>query len=275
MDVYQTIVLGMVQGLTEFLPVSSSGHLVLLQSLFGFKEPELFLDICLHLGTLLAVCVFLWRDLLSIFKTLSFLWRSPASWHLKELYDRAPAFRLLVLVAVSTLITTAVALIFKDQFEAMFSSTRMVAAAFMLTGLILWGTRLASQKQNGLANMGFLHAAIIGLAQGVAIAPGISRSGTTISCGLYLGMERGLAARFSFLLSIPAILGAAILKFDAAQIHGQAVPILAGTLVSAVTGFAALKVLVRLVLGGRLWVFAPYCCILGLVALAGSLARLL
>ena len=275
MHIYQTAILGVVQGLTEFLPVSSSGHLVLMQNLLGFQEPELFLDICLHLGTLLAVCIFLWRDLVSIFNTLSFLKHSPASWNLKDLYDRTPAFRMLILVAVSTVITTAVALVFKHQFEAMFSSIRAVAVALIVTGVILWGTRMVSQNGCSLMEIGFFRAIIIGLAQGLSIAPGISRSGTTISCGLYMGMKRDLSARFSFLLSIPAILGAAILKFDAAQMHGQTVPILVGTLVAAVTGFIALKILMRLVLGGRLWVFAPYCWILGLSILAGSLMKLL
>jgi undecaprenyl-diphosphatase len=273
MELYQTTLLGIVQGLTEFLPVSSSAHLVFLQRLLGFREPELFLDISLHLGTLIAVAVFLRKELFSILKALSFLKGSPASWKLLDRYKQELPFRLLVLVVVSTFVTTVLALLFKDQLEAAFSSLEVVAVSLMITGFIIWGTRSASRKQYELREMGFFKAAVIGLAQAVAITPGISRSGSTIACGLYLGMERGLAARFSFLLSIPAILGAAILQFDMGQINGQFAPIAVGVCVSALTGFVALKVLVRLVLGGRLWVFAPYCWALGLTVLAGTLAK--
>jgi undecaprenyl-diphosphatase len=258
----QAAFLGVVQGLTEFLPVSSSGHLVLAQNLLGLKEPELLFDVAVHVGTLLAVLVVFRAD---IYAMLRGLWARDS--------EARQGRRLLLLVVAGSVPTALIGLIFKDTFEALFASTLAVGLALLVTGLLLTATRFAPRAMRGLEQTGWGRAVIIGLAQGLAITPGISRSGATISAGLLLGLERELTARFSFVLSIPAILGALALQIkDLGPAAGTpATPLLVGAVVAAITGYAALKVLIKLVKGGRLHWFAYYCWALGLTALAWSL----
>jgi undecaprenyl-diphosphatase len=262
--------LGVVQGLTEFLPISSSGHLVLFQQLLGFKEPELFFDICLHVGTLVAVCAVFLREIRSILSTML---RIPAlvrdAGGLKPLYRTNPDVRMIVLIAWGTLPTAGLGLLFHEIADRLFASLAIVGVMLLITGTLLWFTRNLGLTGRRLERVNFKDAVLIGLVQGLAIIPGISRSGSTISAALYLGVDRDIAGRYSFLLSIPAIIGATILSFDAAMSPSSIsiAAILLGTLSAAAVGYLALKLLLKLVRGGQLFRFAPYCWALGFIAL--------
>jgi undecaprenyl-diphosphatase len=198
MSIISAIILGIVQGLTEFLPVSSSGHLVLMQKIFGITAPAMFFDTMLHLGTLLAVFVVLWKDIWEI---------------LKRIIQPLTGFLIL-----ATIPTVFFALFFGDRIEHAFESGQFLGICFLLTSVFLFFSETVSKRANagiGLRkaeDMNWQDAVFIGLMQAVAIAPGISRSGATISGALSRRLNRDFAARFSFLLSIPAILGAVVLQ---------------------------------------------------------------
>lgn len=261
MSPVEAAVLGIVQGLTEFLPVSSSGHLVLGQRLLGVQEPSLLFDVAVHVGTLIAVLAVFRQDL----------------WEMAQgLWQRGPegrrGRRLIWLVAVGSVPTAIIGLVFKDHFEAMFSSTLTVGISLLITGSLLMVTGIVPVGRRGTERTGAGRALIIGIAQGTAITPGISRSGATIATALLLGVDRKLAALYSFLLSIPAILGALALQLrDVGSSPASPWGILVlGGAVAGVTGYAALRILLRVVQAGRLHWFAPYCWALGLAALAWS-----
>lgn len=257
-DSFQALWLGVIQGLTEFLPVSSSGHLVLAQKLLGLQEPELLFDVSVHVGTLLAVVIYFWPDLWSMARGL---------WARDQ--EGRQGRRLLWLVVAGSVPTALLGLFLKDWFEAMFASTAAVGVALLITGGLLLATRWVPRGDRGLERTGTGRALLVGLAQGLAITPGISRSGSTISVGLMLGLERRLAAHFSFVLSVPAIMGALLLQLlhlDATRQVNLA-PLLVGAAASAVTGYLALRFLLRVVQRGKLHLFAPYCLLLGIAAL--------
>lgn len=258
----QAVWLGILQGLTEFLPVSSSGHLVLGQRLMGLKEPELMFDVAVHVGTLCAVLLFFRQDIWSMVRGL---WaRDPQG---------RKGRRLLWLVVAGSIPTAVMGLLLKDTFESMFASLLAVGIALLVTGGLLMLTRLAPAGGRRLERTGAGRAFLVGVAQGMAITPGISRSGATISTGLLLGMDRKLAAHFSFVLSIPAILGALVLQLkDLAP--GAPVnlgPLFIGATAAALSGYLALWLLMGLVQRGKLHWFAPYCLALGLAAIAWHL----
>ncbi len=265
MDAFQAAFLGAVQGLTEFLPVSSSGHLVIMQHLFGLKEPMLLFDVTLHVGTLSAVFILLRREILAMLKELI---------RLPDLFQSAarnqalgrPGFRMMLLIVAGSAPTGLIGLLFKDFFESLFASTLAVGFALLGTGTILFAAGRARPEGRTLDRFRFTDALVIGFTQGLAIIPGLSRSGTTIGTGLLLGIERDLAARFSFLLSIPAILGALFLELRHAPFEGlDPLPFAAGFLASLIVGLLALAWLLRLVKQGRLTWFSYYCWTLGAV----------
>ncbi len=265
----EAVILGVVQGLTEFLPVSSSGHLVLFQNLFGLMEPELLFDICVHVGTLAAVLAVFHKDILQLLKTLfgvPVLIRSAGG--IRALFDTHREFRLMVMIVLGCIPTALLGVIFAKMAEQLFGAVWLVGVALMVTGTFLWFTRRRKASGRPVKEMRIKDAFVIGLVQGLAIIPGISRSGATISAALYLGIDRELAGRFSFLLAIPAILGALVLGLDGEVFH-TAVPagmILAGSLVSAVVGYAALVILLKMVKKGQLHRFSVYCWLVGIVA---------
>ena len=270
----EAILLGVVQGLTEFLPVSSSGHLVLFQHWLGWTEPELLFDISLHVGTLIAVVVVFSRDLAALVKTL---FQLPDLMHsaggFRQLLAVNTEARLMAMIIVGSVPTAILGLLFAHVAEQLFASVTTVGITLLITGTFLWFTR--RQKGPGLVvtGMGWRHGLLIGLVQGLAIIPGISRSGSTIAAALYLGIDRQTAFRFSFLLSLPAIVGAFVLGLDGEAFTGS-MPvglILAGSLAAAVVGYIALKILLHMVISGWLYRFAPYCWIVGAVALIVSI----
>ena len=260
----QAIFLGVVQGLTEFFPVSSSGHLVFFQSLFGIDEPPIFFDIMLHVGTLLAVVVYLRREILQIIQGVGAA--------LQGKNEGRDGLRMFLWMVVASIPTGLMGIVLKDWFESVFSQPRFVGMMLLVTGLILWLTRWIKGGGKDIRKMCWLDALLIGIAQGVAIIPGISRSGSTISAGLFLGLDRVLAGKFSFLLSIPAILGAALLGSRKIGSAGDVGVILMGTGVACLVGYFSLKILMKIISIGKVSHFSYYCWAMGLLMLllAGS-----
>jgi len=257
MDVWsQSIVLGVVQGLTEFLPVSSSGHLVLLQHFLGFKGNNLLFDLLVHMATLLAVVVYFWRDLMALARSLM-------DGEARE--DR----RLLFYIGVATVVTGTIGLAFKDTLETLFYSPRLVVFTLAVTGLVLFLADRLSHGEKSMYGFGWFSSALVGLAQGVAIVPGISRSGSTVSAALLLGMDREQAGRFSFLIAIPAIAGAFVLEVKGVKSlpHTALGPYLAGMVAAFLVGLASIKVFLKAITSQRLTWFAYYCWGVALVSL--------
>ena len=252
------LLLGLLQGFTEFLPISSSGHLVLAQSFIpGFTQPGVLFDTTLHLGTLVAVCIYFWKDLWAMLLSLF----SPDT---KEARDSR---RLLWLLIVGSVPTAVIGLLFRKQFEAMFNDIYGVGEWFIITGILLFLTDRITTRGRDLPAMGVFDALVIGVAQSLAIIPALSRSGSTIAAGVFLGLERSLLVRYSFLLSIPAVAGAFVLevvthRHEAAQgfdplVYGV------GTLAALVVGYWSIAVLLNMTRSRRLSVFAYYCWVIG------------
>ena len=269
MDAASSIILGIVQGLTEFLPVSSSGHLVLFQNLLGFKEPELLLDCSLHLGTLLAVCLYLRHDLKSILmetKQFSSGFKEPRG--TKKFLSENPHASLALMALIGTLPTLLIGLLFRSTLESLFGSVNWVGMMLVVTGLVLAITKLIPEDHCRREKVVIVAALAVGAAQGLALIPGISRSGVTIVCGLVCGLKRELAARFSFLLAIPAIIGATVVQLNAEALGRVGLlPLSLGFVAAALVGLIALKILMGMVRRGNLFWFAPYCVALGLLIL--------
>ncbi len=274
MKALETIFLGFIQGLTEFLPVSSSGHLVVFQNLIGLKEPELLLDSSLHLGTLLAVFIYfrsdiglmvkeIWQLLTQRMKRLRGFGRSDPGVSSKKQYDY-----LVWWVIIGSVPTGIIGLVFRESLEGLFGSVSTVGVMLIVTGIIVGLTRLMPEGYGTRTRIGFTVALAVGTAQGLAIIPGISRSGATIVCGLLFGLDRELAGRFSFLLAIPAIIAALAVQINVEALARVGfVPLLFGFLTSALVGLVALKLLMGMVKKGHLYYFAPYCWAVGLLIL--------
>ncbi len=271
MDILIAAALGTVQGLTEFLPVSSSGHLVLFQHLFGLTEPELFFDICVHAGTLVAICMVFYREIFSIFSVLFRLPRlTREEGGLGAVFGRHPSFRMAVLIVAGSVPTGLLGLFFHDMADRIFGSLLLVGLMLVCTGTLLWLTRRCATAGRPLERMGIKDALVIGFVQGLAILPGISRSGATISAALLLGVDRETAGRYSFLLSVPAIVGATVLGVASGlpEKSGASVSALVlGFLAATLVGYFALRILLRIIKHGRFSAFSPYCWTVGVFAL--------
>jgi len=262
-------VLGIVQGLTEFLPVSSSGHLVIAQTFFGI-EPSLPFIVLLHLATLLAVCIYFWNDILVLLR--SFFIGLYTIISLKEpfrnIYYSNTFFKTACLIIVGTAFTGTIALTFKDVFEGFFSSIFAVGSFLILTGAIIFlaewigkGRRLAVQST-------ILDGIIIGIAQGLAVAPGLSRAGTTVSAALSRDLDRKFAAKFSFLLSIPAILAAGLLEAKELIKIGSNpegfTPLILGFIAAVISGYLAIKIFMTMIERMSIRIFAFYAIAAGI-----------
>jgi undecaprenyl-diphosphatase len=285
MDFLKAILLGVLQGATEFLPISSSAHLVAAQALLrqpptGTDVPtapeELVLAVALHFGTLLAILVVFRRELLRLVADgLTGAAVVAQGRGLAAARERAPMFYLALAIVVGTIPAGVVGLLFEDAFDAAFKNLTAAGAFLICTGLLLLASRLARPPRTDAVTpaKGFL----IGLAQAAALLPGISRSGSTIVAGYFTGLERDAAARFSFLLAVPALLGAAILKscdlFDGATGGVSLGAVACGTLAAALVGGACLVALLKVVARGRLHWFAAYCLPVGALMLVAGLLR--
>ncbi|MTI60652.1 MAG: undecaprenyl-diphosphate phosphatase [Firmicutes bacterium] len=257
MNLINVVIIGIVQGITEFLPISSSGHLVVLQNLFGINEGQLTLDIFLHIGTVIPILIIYWQEVKDI------------------LLLKKEKRRLSYLIIVGIIPTGLMGFFLKDFFAGLFSSVLNVGFMLLITGLFLYLVEKFAVSRKGLADMKEHNAVIIGIAQGLAIIPGISRSGTTITASIFQGLDRESAAKYSFLVSIPVILGAGMLELKELLDNGFAgtnwALIITGAVVAAVTGYLAIKYLLHVLKKGSLIVFAYYCWILGvlIIILAG------
>ncbi|MEZ4272311.1 MAG: undecaprenyl-diphosphate phosphatase [Myxococcota bacterium] len=267
MTLWHAIVLGFVQGLTEFLPVSSSGHLVLAGALLGLSEGHLAFDVIVHVATLVATVVY-YRNSLRCMAgdTVKAVLQYRSGRSLQEVLYMYPEARLVGLIALGSIPTALIGLVFKDHLEALFSEPRSAAGMLLVTAALLLLTRWCPRGRKTLSQFHWSYALLIGLIQGVAIVPGICRSGSTIAMALLLGLERELAARYSFLLALPAVLGALLLQMRdgaAFEVVGQSA-LVSGFVMAAITGLFALALLVRLVRSGRFHYFALYLVPVGL-----------
>ncbi len=276
MTLLQAFILGIVQGLTEFLPISSSGHLVIGQHLFGLRHADLAFDVSVHVGTLGAVVIYFRRDIRALLLSL-LRWRSSAPQACMSADRPDIDARLAVLIFWGSIPTALIGLVLKRYEATLFASPQIAGAMLIVTGCILYLTRrpqISAQNDPGsMRPMGAItlrDSLLMGIVQGFAVMPGISRSGTTIAAGLFTGLAPQAAARFSFLLSIPAVAGAALLVLTDALAQGQVkpAPCLVGGLTALVVGYAALAILVYLIGRGKLFTFAPYCWMAGIAAIA-------
>ncbi|MDD5089171.1 MAG: undecaprenyl-diphosphate phosphatase [bacterium] len=249
MNFLESVFLGIVQGITEFLPISSSGHLVLWQYLLGLQEPMVAFDVLLHVGTLIAVMAFYRRELGEMIISVIQPSRAPAG------------RRLLLLIVVASVPTALIAFSFQDFLESLFQSPAAVGFFWILTAGLLFGAGRLTETTKTIAEMTLTDALLIGLFQGIAILPGVSRSGATLVMGMMCGLHPKEAARFSFLIFIPAILGATALQMGdfGSVLPAERWPYLAGALTAAAVSYAAIWVLIRLLQRRVIQPFAWYC----------------
>ena len=248
MTVSDAILLGIVQGLTEFLPVSSSGHLAVLQYLLGLQQPMLGFDVLLHVGSLLAILVYFRKQIADLFLSVFDPSREPGG------------RRLIGMVVLASIPTAVVGLFFKDFVETQFGSPMAIAMFWLLTSALLFGVTKMMQGSKQLRDITLSDALLIGLFQGIAVLPGVSRSGATIAMGIICGLHPRVSANFSFLLAIPAIAGAILLqRHDFATLNGaEGTAAIIGTLVSAAVSYAAIWFLMKLLQRRVLQPFAWY-----------------
>ena len=249
---FQAVVLGLIQGLTEFLPVSSSGHLVIAQSLLGIESHVILFDVFVHVGTLVAVMAVFWQDI----------------WQLL----RRPFCKLTACLIIACIPAAIMCFCLNDLFKALFSSVIAVAIALIITGILLYFSDRLNGKRT-LAEMNYLDALLIGIFQGVAIIPGLSRSGSTIFGALTRGLKRSEAARFSFLISIPVIFGALLKELLDASGEGSLVvtwTYFVGAAVAALVGYLAIRAFLRILEKKTLRYFSYYCWALAFVVIVAN-----
>ena len=269
MTVFTSFLLGLIQGVAEFLPISSSGHLAIAQNLLNLQaEIPAFFDVLLHLGTLLAVFVAYWQDIKDM--VVEFFCGIGDLVHHSTPTPVPPARRLILLIILGTLPLFAV-LPIKDKVQGLSDNMIFIGAALIVTGFLLFASDMMRKGRKTERNATWLDVLIVGAGQAIATMPGISRSGMTISAGCFTGFERKFAVRFSFLLSIPAVLGANILSLkDAAEagIVWSEVPVyLVGVVTAAVVGYLCIRLLKMIADKGRFGAFAYYCWAVGLLTL--------
>lgn len=271
MTITEGILLGLIQGLAEFLPISSSGHLAILQHIFGIEGDQvLTFAVLLHLGTLFSlIAVYykeLWDLILELLATIKDLLTG------KGLRMQGNETRTMgVMIIVATIPTAIIGLLLNDFFSGLYNSLASIGVALILTGTVLWIVERLKPGNKSLENMKIRDALLVGIFQSIAIAPGISRSGATIVGSLSAGLNRPLAVKFAFLISIPSIIGAAVLEAPEALAHGietsYILPILSGIIVAAVSGYIAIKTMIRLMSNKKLHIFSYYTWVVGALVL--------
>lgn len=278
MTYLSSVLMGALQGVAEFLPISSSGHLALFQHFFqveNYEETQMFFSVLLHLGTLISVFIYYWRDVLDLirefFLGLAALFSKRRE---KEVQTPPPARRLVMLIIVATLPLFLI-LPVKKVVEGAMNNVHFVSIALLVTGFILYFSDRMARGRKTAKTATVLDAVLVGAAQALGTLPGISRSGITISAGMLRGFERAFAVRFSFLMSMPAVLGANILTLkdvaEAGTFNMELLPIyLVGTAVAAVVGYFAIRLVNLLADRGKFGAFAWYCWIAGVVSLVAG-----
>ena len=271
MSIWNAIILGLVQGITEFLPISSSGHLSILNNLFDLTstdEGHMLFDVLLHLGTLASICVVYWQDIVQMFnEVLGFVNVGPLAGQRQRHYPGARMFIMIVMATLPLFLILPV----KSMLETLYYHNIFIGIALVLTGCMLYVSDKMTPGKKTERNMTVLDALIIGLCQCVAVVPGLSRSGTTITAGIATGLRRDFAVKFSFLMSLPAVLGANILSIvDAVQegIEWSNVPAyLVGMAVALVAGIASINLLRYISSKGKFGGFAYYCWVIGVLSI--------
>ncbi|ASS40741.1 hypothetical protein AXF21_01580 [Eubacterium minutum ATCC 700079] len=272
MGYIESIVLGLVQGLTEFLPVSSSGHLALLQHFFGVRSDSVMIfTVMLHVGTLVSVFIMYRSDIWILIKELFLTIKDLFTGKGLRLQER-PMRKLGVMIIVATIPTTVMGLGLNKFFEALNTNIPAIGIAWIVTGFLLFFADRTGDGNRNIEKMNFRNGVFIGVMQGIAICPGISRSGSTMVGGLLTGLEREFAVKFAFLISIPTILGAAVLEIPqalnaTASGSMEIGPMLAGIVVAAVSGVLAIKAMIKVVVAQKLKYFSYYVWALGIFAI--------
>jgi undecaprenyl-diphosphatase len=277
MPIYQAIVLAIVQGLTEFLPVSSTAHLWLVPWLLGWKDPGLTFDVALHAGTLLAVLAYFWRYWVEMATLAVGLGGggaaapNPGATSHSARSDLRQNPRLLWYLVIATIPAALAGWRFEHAAEEQLRSPIIVGVALIVIGLFMWAGDWLGKRERDLGHVGFLDSFLVGVAQALAVIPGVSRSGVTMTAGLFRRMKRETAARFSFLLSTPIIAGAALKKAleirHAGLPHDMRLPFLGGAIISAVVGYLVIAVLIRYLERRTFKVFVVYRVVLGMILL--------
>jgi len=261
MSVFEAIVYGIVQGLGEFLPISSSAHLIVVPWLFGWKDPGLAFDVALHLGTLAAVIFFFWKD-----------WINLLIAGMKGL--KTQEGKLFWFLVAATIPGALIGKLLEEQAESIFRNPALIGFMLIIMGAIMYYADRTRKSDIDLENIGFGRSFSIGLSQAVAIIPGVSRSGITMSAGRLLGLTRESAARFSFLLSTPIILGAGLLKVkDLVETKVEMMPFIVGILTSAIVGFLSIKFLLDYLKNKGFNIFVVYRLVFGLILIGVYFVR--
>ena len=238
----QAIILGIIQGITEWFPISSSGHLALIQNIFNLQVPIVY-DILLHLGTALVILIKFRKDILNIIL-------------LKEK-------KLLTFIIIGSIATAIIGFTCRDLFKSFFYNLTIIGIAFLITGILLTLTKNKTTNKN----LNYKSSFLIGLAQGFALIPGISRSGSTISVGILKNINKNQLIKYSFILSLPAVLGAVIFEINNINITNNLTPILVGALISLIVGYISLTLVIKIIKKGNFNKFSYYCFIIGIITL--------
>ena len=280
MTYLMSIFMGLIQGVAEFLPISSSGHLALFQAYFGMEDVEgqhMLFTVLLHFGTLISVCVVYWRDIVEMIREF-FLGIAALCGRKDTGVTPPPARRLVMLIIIATL-PLFVMVLLKDAIESLFANPILVSCALIATGFVLFFSDRMARGRKTAKNATVADALIVGCGQALAVIPGLSRSGTTISVGMMRGFDRSFAVRFSFLMSLPAILGANVLELKSAVESGfdtAELPMyLVGVAVAAVVGYFAIRLVKTLSHQGKFGRFAYYCWAVGLGSLIAGIVKTL
>lgn len=276
MDIIQAIILGIVQGATEFLPISSSAHLVIVSYLIGVNYSDLAFDTLLHIATLVAVIGYFRVEVVDILKGFFSSLLDIPQGTFSDGIKNDPIKRLSWFIIIGSIPAGLMGVFFKDFFEGLFNNLPAVGSLLIVTGFILWGSEIIYgrfSRKRVFDNMNLADVLLVGFAQGCAIMPGISRSGATIATGLSLGFEREFMARYSFLLSIPAIFGASLvqLKDIMGGFHFETQSFTLGFIAATVSGYLAIKYFLKFIKTKNLVLFSWYCWIIGGLTLLISL----
>ncbi len=278
MNYLMSIIMGAIQGVAEFLPISSSGHLALFQAFFGMEDVEsshMFFSVLLHFGTFISVCIVYRKDVVDMIR--EFFGGIAALFSRGGAREKIPEARRLVMLIIVATLPLFVMVFLKDYVAVLFESTIAVSLALIATGFILYFSDRLAKGRKTERNATVADAVVIGVAQAIAVIPGLSRSGTTISAGMLRGFDRSFAVRFSFLMSLPAVLGANILELkDAVEVgfDTSLLPVyLVGVIVAGVVGYFSIRLVKSLADQGKFGRFAYYCWAVGGISLVASIIK--
>ena len=265
MDILQGIIIGIVQGLTEFLPISSSAHLIFIQELLGAEEANLAFDILLHFGTLIAVVGYFYKDVIEMIKAFISSVADIFRGKFKQGFKDDNYKKLAWIVIIGTIPVGAAGILFNGPIEAAFKSVTIPALFLLVTGVLLYTSQRINVGNRNIEKTGIKDSIIVGIGQAFALIPGLSRSGTTIASGLFLGFDKEFAAKYSFLLAIPAILGATLVHINdiGTGLDANITAYAFGFLAALISGYLAISIVLKLIKEKSLDIFAYYCWIVG------------